>query len=114
MSRYHDNKADAVTFNNEPTKTDQSQAQHTDINVIVNQFLRTGQAPAGQTPLYGDFSELPKDTRGFIEMGRSINTLKNRLPAQLQDIPTDVLFKMTTAEINAKLAPPEPKTKEQT
>lgn len=95
------------TDNNEPTLTDQSQAGQTDINIIVTQFLKTGQAPQGANPIYADFTQLPEDLRGFIDMGRSMNTLKSQLPPQLRELPPEVLFKMTNEEITARLTPPD-------
>jgi len=94
------------TENNEPTLCDQSQAKATDINIIVTQFLKTGQGPGQSNPMYGDFTELPQDLRGFIEMGRSINDHKKQLPDQLKEIPLEYLVKMTNEQINAILTPP--------
>jgi len=114
MSRYKANKADAVTFNTEPTMTDQSQAAQTDINIIVTQFLRTGQGPMGKTPIYADFSELPHDLRGFIEMGRSIQEHQEQLPEQLKGIPLADLVRMTNQQINAILQPDDKPTEDET
>lgn len=104
-SRYKENKAAAVTFNTEPTKTDQSLAANTDINIIVTQFLRTGQVAHQQEPIYGDFTELPEDLRGMIELGRSIKSHKDALPPQLKGIPLEELVNMTNEQINDKLKP---------
>ena len=94
------------TVNNEPTMTDQSQKSQTDINVIVTQFLRTGQTPVGKPGMYADFSQLPEDLRGFIEMGRSIETLHSSLPPELQDLKAHELFAMTNEQIMARIVPP--------
>jgi len=107
MSRYTANKQDAIYFNTDPSKTDQSQAQHTDINVIVTQFLKTGQPPIGKPPIYADFTQLPNDLRGLIEMGRSIENLQTQLPEQLRGIPVAQLINMTNEQINAILTPPK-------
>ncbi|QXP08229.1 MAG: internal scaffolding protein [Arizlama microvirus] len=107
MSKWKANKADAVTFNTEPTMTDQSQAALTDINVIVTQFMKTGQVPTQRNPIYGDFSQLPEDMRGFIEMGRSINELQSQLPEQLRGISAQELVGMTNEQINEILKPKE-------
>jgi hypothetical protein len=96
-----------ITQNYEPTLTDQSQAANTDINIIVTQFLRTGQAPQGANPIYADFTDLPEDLRGFIEMGRSMGTLRERLPPQLQKLNAQELFALTTEQINQILTPPD-------
>jgi len=103
----HPNQHLGRTVNNEPTLTDQSQASATDINIIVTQFLRTGQAPQSKQPQYGDFTQLPTDLRGFIEMGRSINEHRANLPDQLREIPIEYLVRMTNEQINAMLKPPE-------
>lgn len=115
MSRYKANKQDAIYFNTDPSLTDQSAADHTDINVIVTQFLRTGQVPnPAKQPIYGDFSQLPEDTRGFIELGRSLDDLKASLPDKLKDIPVQQLITMTNEQISAILAPAVPAKPEET
>lgn len=95
------------TSNNEPTLTDQSMAAQTDINIIVTQFLRTGQTPQGKQMQYGDFTQLPTDLRGFIEMGRSIEENRSKLPEQLREIPVEYLVRMTNEQINGILNPPD-------
>lgn len=113
MSNYKANKSDAVYMPEGKGLTDQSQRDHTDMRIIVTQFLRTGQAPQGKPPIYADFSQLPEDLRGFIEMGRSIKGLSARLPEQLRGIPIPELLAMTTEQINDKLKPaPKEETKE--
>jgi len=103
----HPNQHLGRTVNTEPTLTDQSQAQATDINIIVTQFLRTGHAPQARQGQYGDFTQLPTDLRGFIEMGRSISKHQNELPEQLREIPIEYLVRMTNEQINDILRPPE-------
>ena len=103
----HPNQHLGRTENNEPTLTDQSAAKATDINIIVNQFLRTGQQPAGRQKHYADFTELPTDLRGFIEMGRSIAKHQAELPEQLREIPVEYLVRMSNEQINAMLTPPD-------
>ena len=103
----HPNQHLGRTVNTEPTLTDQSQAKATDINIIVTQFLRTGQAPQAAPGQYGDFTELPQDLRGFIEMGRSISKHQSELPEQLREVPIEYLVRMTNEQINAMLKPPE-------
>lgn len=103
----HPNQHKGRTVNNEPTLTDQSAVAQTDINIIVNQFLRTGQQPQGQPKHYADFTQLPNDLRSFIEMGRSIAEHRANLPDQLREIPVEDLVQMTDEQINAMLKPPE-------
>jgi len=107
---YQKNKARAVTYDDTPTMTDQAGAKDTDINVIVGQFLVTGKVPgSGKEPVYDDFSKLPRDLRGFIEMGRALEEHKTRLPQQLRAIPVQDLVAMTREQISAILAPKEEK-----
>lgn len=113
MSRYKANKQDAITYNDEPTMTDQSQAESTDINIIVTQFLRTGHTPGQQPPIFADFASLPEDLRGFIDMGRSIEEHRGDLPEALRRIPLNDLVNMSDEQITAILTPPEPKKGEQ-
>jgi len=102
------NKELAITRDTTPSLTDQGAARDTDINVIVGQFLVHGKVPGAKNPpLYGDFTELPKDLRGMIELANSLKTNKDRLPEQLRGIPIAELLALTPAEINAKLAPPK-------
>jgi len=104
---YKTNKERAKYSNTEPSMTDQSLAASTDINIIVTQFIRTGQAPpTAKTPFYGDFTDLPEDLRGFIELGRTKQTLINSLPEQLHDLTLQELMSMTNEQLTAKLQPP--------
>lgn len=104
MSIYARNKAKAVFINTKPTKTDQSQAHDTDINVIVKRYGITGTAPgATHQPIYEDFSELPRDLRSMIEESRSVARLRRQLPQPLREIPVAELVTMTPEQIQAKL-----------
>jgi len=105
---YYQNRQRARTQNNEPTMTDQSQAKDTDINVIVNQFMKTGQAPGAATqPMYGDFTQLPNDLRGMIELNRSMKDKRASLPPQLKDLALEELLALTPEALEAKLKPAE-------
>lgn len=93
---YQQKKLAAIHFNDEPTMTDQSAAEDTDINVIVNQFMRTGQLTAGATPpTQGDFTQIPTNLRDMIELGRSVRFHRNRLPKQLQGMTDHELLALT-------------------
>jgi len=108
IMNWQKNKALAITRDNTPSLTDQGAARDTDINIIVGQFLVSGKVPGSKNPpLYGDFTELPKDLRGMIEMANSLKRNQANLPEQLRDIPVGHLLTLTPAEINAKLAPPK-------
>lgn len=108
MSNYAANKISSRTRNNgKPSLTDQSQAKDTDINIIVNRFLKTGTAPgAPVAPIHGDFTELPQDLRAFIETSRTIHKHRNRLPEQLRNMPVDELMRLTPDALARILAPP--------
>jgi len=102
------NKALAITRDTTPSLTDQGAARDTDINIIVGQFLTSGKVPgSAQQPMYGDFSELPRDLRGMINMAASLKLNQERLPEQLRGIPVAELLALTKEQINAKLAPPK-------
>lgn len=104
---YRENKARARTVNNDPTMTEQSQARDTDINVIVGRFLKTGMAPgAPQEPQFGDFSNLPTDLRGFIEVANTLAEKRQALPDKLRDMPMDELLALTPDELTNILTPP--------
>lgn len=106
MSNYYRNKLAAIYRNTEPSKTDQSQAKDTDINVIVNRYGVTGTAPGTtKEPLYEDFTELPRDLRGMIEKGRDLQRLRRQLPKQLAEMPVDQLLALSPDQINAILKP---------
>jgi len=110
MSIWKKNKAKAVYRNTDPTLTDQSGARDTDINVIVGQFLKHGQVMGGaKKPMFGqDYSELPRDLRGFIEMGKDLETHRRNLPEQLQGIKTQDLLALTPEQLKNILTPPQP------
>lgn len=114
---YAENKRRARTKTTTETLTDQSAAYETDRNVIVTRYMVHGQAPGAlKQPMYGDFSQLPTDLRGFIEQARSIKRLRNKLPEQLRNIDTDALLRLTPDELKKILTPPAttpaPKTEE--
>lgn len=108
MSNYARNKARARTRTTTPSLTDQSQAAETDINVIVGRFLRTGTAPGGQTPMYGDFSQLDGDLRSMIERARTIHRERAKLPKELQNMPIEDLLALPPDKLTAILTPPAP------
>lgn len=106
---YQRNKLLAKTKTTKPSLTDQAGARETDINVIVKQFTVSGRANGTTTePMYQDFSELPRDLRGFIEMGRGLTENAAKLPKQLRDLAPEELFSLTKEQITAKLTPPQP------
>ncbi|QCQ85019.1 internal scaffolding protein [Blackfly microvirus SF02] len=104
------NKKLAIYRNSDPTETDQSQAEETDINVIVRKFAQHGQLPqTGNEPMFGDFSEMPADLREMMETAKQIEELHGLLPAELKGIPMNELLQMTPQQMKDKLTPPAPK-----
>lgn len=116
--RYIANKLAAVHNNAMPTETDQSQARETDINVIIGRFgvghLAKGN---GKVPMYEDFTDLPRDLRGYIEQARGLDELRARLPEPLKAQKLEELLQLTPQQIHGLLfpqpeAPPPTDTKE--
>lgn len=104
---YRANKKAARFRSTMESKTDQSQARETDRNVIVARFLQHGQAPGSKNqPMFGDFSNLPRDLRGMIEMGRNMQGLRKSLPEGLRDKPLEELLRLTQDDIKKILSPP--------
>lgn len=103
---YAENKLRARIFNNEPTMTDQSQANETDINVIVKRFGISGQVPQGNAqPMYGDFTMFPDNLRDMMHLARDLNERRAALPPQLKNMPIEQLLALTPEELTAILAP---------
>lgn len=110
MKTLKDRRKAAAFVNTQPTKTDQSAASQTDLNVIVNQFLKTGTTSSRGNPRYGDFSELPQDLRGMIEQARSVQRLRRGLPDALREKPIEELLTLTPDQLTSILTPPKPET----
>lgn len=102
------NKEAAKYRSNKPTMTDQASARDTDINVIVAKYTVHGQAPgAAKPPEFGqDYTAMPNDYRGMIEMGRDLQRRMKQLPKELQHLPIDQLLALTPEQLKSILAPP--------
>lgn len=110
---YAKNKLAAITKDDTPTLTDQSQAKATDINVIVKSFKVTGRVPGSDTPpIAGDFTALPTDLRGMIETSRELQKRRRSLPPQLRELPIEELLSLTPDKLTNILTPPQLKTEE--
>lgn len=109
IAAYIDRKKKLATRTTKPTKTDQSMAKDTDLNVIVGKFLK-GQLPTGAPiePVYGDFTRYPDDLRGFIKTARELNQHRAELPEKLRDMPVEQLMALTNEQLTAILTPPAP------
>lgn len=111
MSLYHENAKRAVYRNADPSLTEQSLAKETDINVIIGRFAVSGMVPSAPKPmLSGDFSEIPTDLRGLINMGNSMRRLRASLPEQLRDMALDELLALTPDKLREILTPKPPAT----
>lgn len=106
MGVYQKNRLVARIRNIVPTKTEQSGARETDINVIIGKFKISGRvpAPAGD-PIYGDFTTLPGDLRGMIEEAKSIKDRRTKLPPELRDMPIEELLSLTPDKLTTILSP---------
>lgn len=103
---YARNKALARFKNTEPSKTDQSQAADTDINVIVKRYGVYGTAPGTmKQPLFADFSQIG-DLRQMIEQTRDISRLRRSMPKQLAEMPLEDLLALNEEQLKNILAPP--------
>lgn len=92
-----------------PTMTDQSGAKDADLNVIVERMIRTGTVTqAKDQPMYGDFSELPRDYREFIHQARSLEKLRGELPKELAALTVEDLVVMDNRALADYLKPKEP------
>jgi len=104
--KYLEQKAAAIYTAKGPTLTDQSQANDTDINVIVKRYARTGTAPGAKNqPIYEDFTQLPNDLRTAIECARGLADAHAKLPDKLKALTHEQLFALTRDQIESMLKP---------
>lgn len=98
-----------ATYSAKPTRTVQDLASQTDINIIMRNQAITGTVPgAPRQPIYGDFSEIPTDLRGMIEISRSVNQLLYKLPPELQGMDRNEILSLTPEQLAEKLKKPAP------
>jgi hypothetical protein len=104
---HHERRAKGRTTNSGKSLTDQSQADDTNINVILRKYGVTGVATgrAGQ-PQYLDHSELPRDLREAIDLTRRATSLRDSLPEALRSKPLEELNALTMEQLNTILHPP--------
>jgi len=109
MSNWRKNKELAKTPEDTNSLTDQSQAHETDINVIVAKMGITGTVPGNpQQPLYGDWTQFPRDLREYIETARTIDSLQEKLPPQLKGKSYEEILSFTPQEMADLLKPADP------
>lgn len=107
---YQLNKIRTRTRTTKPSLTDQSQADSTDINIMLKGVtfgnLEYGKG-AADAPQETDYTNLPDDYRDAIEFGRQLPKFRGDLPPALRDIPIPTLLNLTPAELMARLKPAE-------
>lgn len=107
LTNWRKNKLLAIYNDSTPSMTDQSAAKDTDVNVIIKSYQVHGQMPGTtQQPLYGDFTQLPADLRGFIDMGEQLQEQRKSLPDALRNMPLEELLALQPDEIKRILTPP--------
>ena len=106
---HEERRAKGRTYNDGKSLTDQSQADDTNINVILRKYGVTGVARgvAGQ-PQYLDHSQFPRDLREAIDFTRKAQALRETLPEQLRGKPLEELSALTMEQLNNILVPPAP------
>ena len=62
--------------------------------------------PGTAIPMSGDFTTLPRDLRGLLELAKSAEQRRRELPAPLRNMPIDELLALTEADIKRILTPP--------
>lgn len=73
-----------VTINNEPSMTQEADANETDINVIMAKYQKTGQLPRQlMEPLFGDFTQ-PIDYAQAVTAIRSAEEAFLEIPAKIR------------------------------
>jgi len=102
--RYQINRLLARTENYEPTKTDQSQRDGTDINVIVDMAMKTGQMPGPTTePIYADFAALPDGLREFLDLNREQEQIRRELPEALKGMSTSEIANSDPRDLQKRI-----------
>lgn len=104
---HEERRAKGRTVNTKPTRTDQSQADDTNINVILTKYGVTGVA-RGTTnmPEWLDHTQLPQDLREAFDMARQATEARNSLPEQLRKKSIEELVALTPEELTNILQPP--------
>ncbi len=112
-SNWKKNKAKAIYINNDPSLTDQSQVDSTDVNIIMKKYRVTGLAPgAAKAPVFADFTQLPTTLQELLEESARLPGYRDALPEPFKHMSMDELLSLTPTDIQTILTPPEqPATK---
>lgn len=114
-SNYRKNKIAAVYRDTTPTMTDQSQADETNVNIIMKKYRVTGLAPgAPKAPMYGDFTTLPYDLRELLEEAHKFPRYMDELPDALKGMALDEILALTPERLAAILTPPDQRANQPT
>jgi len=114
--QYNERRAHYATKPKGESKTDQSQRNDCDLNIIVRKHMPgTVVAGGNAPPIYGaDLSNIPRDLADAIHTIRNLDTLRGRLPQQFKDLAIDDLLELTPDAIHKILTPAEtPPTKKE-
>lgn len=110
----------AIDVNVEPTKTQQSAKDDCDINVIIERAKRGADVPSnGREPVYGDFTQIPKDLRecllevkraeeAFMTLDAKVRFRFDNDPAKLLDFMNDEANRKEAIELGLVKAPEAP------
>lgn len=77
------NRIRVATDNTEPSMTDPSFQEQSDVNTIIKRYQKTGHWPAKQTGQYMDLSETP-DLHTAMDIVTKAQQAFNELPAELR------------------------------
>lgn len=106
---HEERRAKGRTVNNKPTRTDQSQAADTNINVILTKYGVTGVARGTtNSPEWLDHTQLPQDLREAFDMARRATEARASLPEQLRKKSIEELVALTPEDLRTILTPPAP------
>jgi len=99
-----------ASVNTDPSETDQTGAEETNINVIVKRYGVYGTIPQGsKAPIFGaDTTDWPTDLGLAIDLARSLEKIRGELPPAMQKMSTDELLALTPEKIVSILKPPAP------
>lgn len=110
MIRTHEQRQPlGKTYNDGKSLADQSQANDTNINVILKKYGVTGVATGrAGAPQYLDHTAMPRDLREAYDQVRGANRLRESLPEPLRGKTLDELNELTMEQLNSILHPPAP------
>lgn len=101
---YYENRKRARTITVGSTKTDQSAAINTDINIIMrNAAIHGTVMGSSKPPIYGDFSQIPDNLRDMLELAKTVEGHRAQLPAALQSMTVEELINADPAQLHQRI-----------